>query len=832
MELFDYKELLGYHREESMSFSEFVEDLIKDPVPYLHTSSTLIYEAIKYFGYRIVVRSGEPTIRYNLFDDPFSGGINAVYGQEFCITQLVDVIESIGKESGPNRGIVLVGPPASGKTNIVDLIGMAIEVYTKQENVKLYTFYYRFSDKTGRVMEIRSTFLHNPLLLFPVILKRGGNITHPRQELFDHINSNRRGDEKIVIPTYFQNANLDKQNLDIIKLLLENPQHTGKSLFDILETYVRIEKIEFSGAQAKGISNIDDMRQLSVRVHPFDPGPEYRSLLNEHLPGYSPYLYEGAIVSANRGLLHIHDAFGINEGSAPKEQDYKPLLMLLGSGKTAIQSTQASIDTTVILTTNTEEIKILDRQMTSTKFLDRIDKIPVNYLLDANSEMDILKRDIYNMRKKLDIDPNLLRIAAYYAVMTRLLPPLKRDFKDNWNKEKKDLYLSITPEQKLFIYAAQPEDPVSTIQRLSYWHPFYNEAIKLGINIYSPSTYKHLICKNNEAVMLDKSGLFTQDQLKLIDDEFMREMWNEYNVNEGKHGISVRQLQNIMRNTIARSDGRSVNVGIFFSQLNKVFREGLSLHQWLLIDPKYNEKRKAIPARKIGEWSIPEGEGDYGDFFGLTKVAKYLYFIIIAKEITVATVDRNPEEIAQDLRKYIQHALLANALENTSFSHILVPQYSFVDPATGNKIDKPDINYLRSLEKVFVGESDGKGFRREIAQRFLDLTASGELKLEKTKAVINSRNDNLLGSFAREYSCLLSHRKSVEGISIDQLQDAFFQKKNAPEKYKKYSQEIDYLVETILNNMVQRFHYSYPMALSTIVYALRKRVIDFSLIIC
>jgi predicted Ser/Thr protein kinase len=832
MGIIDYKELLGYHRQENMRFSEFVEHFIKDPIPYLHTSATLIYEAIKYFGYKIVVRSGEPTIRYNLFDDPFSGGINAVYGQEFCITQLVEVIESIGKESGPNRGIVMVGPPASGKTNIVDLIGMAIEVYTKQENVKLYTFYYQFKDKDGRALEIRSAFLHNPILLFPVILKRRDNITHPRQELFDYINSKRRGDEKIIIPTYFQNANLDKQNLDIIKLLLENPNHAGKSLFDIIEEYVRIEKIEFSSAQAKGIANIDDMSQLAVRVHPIDLGPEYRALLNEHLPGYSPYIYEGAIVSANRGLLHIHDAFGINEGSAPKEQDYKPLLMLLGSGKSAIQSTQASIDTTVILTTNIEEMKILDKQITSSKFLDRIDKIPVNYLLDANSEMDILKRDIFNMRKKLDIDPNLLRIAAYYSVMTRLLPPMKSEFQDSWSKEKRDLYLSITPEQKLFIYAAQPDDPVSTIQRLTYWHPFYNEAIKLDINIYSPQTYKNLICKNDEAIKLDKTGLFTPDQLKLIDDEFMREMWNEYNVNEGKHGISVRQLQNIMRNTIAKSDGRSVNVGIFFSQLNKLFREGLSIHQWLPIDPKYKEKRKPIKARKIGEWSLSEDEGDYGDFFGLTKVAKYLYYIIISREITVATVDRDPDEIAQDLRKYIQHALLANALDNRAFSHILVPRYTFVDPSTGNKIDKPDFNYLRSLEKVFVGERDGRVFRQEVAQRFLDLTASGELKLEKGKAVINSRYDNLLTSFAREYSCLLSHRKSVEGISIEQLRDAFFQKKNTPEKYKKYSQEIDRLVETILNNMVQRFLYSYPMALNTVVYALRKRVVDFSIIIC
>jgi len=830
--MIDYNNLLGYHKEKSLRFSEYFNAFIENPVPFLHTSSTLLHEAIKYFGYKIVVRSGEPVIRYNIFEDPFSSGINAVYGQESCITQLVEVIESIGKESGPNRGIVLVGPPASGKTNIVDLISMAIEVYTKQENVQLYTFYYKFSDKHGKNLEVRSSFMHNPILLFPVILKIGNKITHPRQELFDYIIKHQKEGEKIVIPTYYQNANLDKLNMTILRGLLENPRNSGKSLFEILEEYVRIEKIEFSSAQAKGIANIDEMNELKVKIRPIDCGAEYRAILNEHLPGYFLYQYEGAIVNANRGLLHIHDAFGINEGTAPQEKDYKPLLMLLGSGKSSIESTQTSVDTTVVLTTNIEEIKVLDEQLTASKFLDRIDKIPVNYLLDANSEIDILKRDIANMRKKLDIDPNLLRIAAYFSVMTRFLPPMKTEFKENWNKQKRDLYLSITPEQKLFIYASQSEDPVSTIQKLPYWHPFYNEAIKLGINIYSSGTYKDIIYKQDNRIVLEETGLFPVEKLKLIDDEFMRELWNEYNVNEGKHGISVRQLQNIMRNTIAKSDGQRVNVGIFFSQLKKVFQEGPAIHHWLMIDPKYKTKRKAIPARKIGQWGLIEGEGDYGDFVGLSKVTRYLYYNIIANEITVATVDRDPEEIGQDLRKYIQHALLANAIDNRAFSHILIPRYTFVDPGTGNKVDKPDYNYLASLEKVLIGSKDGKAFRKQIAQHFFDLAASGELKIDEGKTVITSVNDNLLACFAREYSCLLSHRKSVEGISIEQLRDAFFQKRNAPEKYKKYNSEIKELVEVILSNMVKRFGYSYPLALGTVVYALRKNVIDFSIIIC
>ena len=147
------------------------------------------------------------------------------------------------------------------------------------------------------------------------------------------------------------------------------------------------------------------------------------------------------MVAANRGLLHIHDV--LSEASrGPSEEAYKPLLMLLGSGKASIESTQTPIDTTVVATTNLEEMTRLEHQLTSSKLLDRIEEIPVNYLLDAYSEMDILKRDMSNIREKYDVDPNLLRIATYFSVLTRLLPPRKVPPLASWSEQKKSLYYS------------------------------------------------------------------------------------------------------------------------------------------------------------------------------------------------------------------------------------------------------------------------------------------------------------------------------------------------------------------------------------------------------
>ncbi|MDX1569703.1 MAG: hypothetical protein R3200_04395 [Xanthomonadales bacterium] len=826
---FDYHQHLAYHKRESLTFAQFVEECTRDPENALLISSQLISEAIKFFGFKIVVRSGEPVISYNIFEDPFCDGVNAIFGQEFCIKQLVDVIEQVGKESGPNRGIVLVGPPASGKTNIIDLVSLALEEYTKQAEVRLYSFYFHFQDDAGRVLEIRSPFLRNPMLLFPTILQHGERIDRPREAFFSHL----RGihGPGLRIPNYYRDAALDKRSMEILQALLDNPRNRGKSLSDVIDEYVRVEEIEFSNGQARGIANTDDLNELRVRVRPMELGHEYWSLLSEHLPGFPLTAYEGALVAANRGLLHIHDAFAMGAERGPSQESYKPLLMLLGSGRASVEATQTSIDTTAVITTNVEELGALERQLTSTKLMDRIEKIPVNYLLDANSEQDILARDLANIQNRYEIDPNLLRIAAYYSVLTRLLPPSARKVPPRWSDEKKALLEAITPEQKLFIYATQSEDPVRTIEKLPFWHPFRSLAFKLGIDLSDPDSYRDLIDVRADRLSLESSGMFSNDQLALIDDEFMRVLAREHYPLEGQFGISVRQLQNIMRNTIAASDGRKVHVGTFMSQLRRVFDEGKSVHHWLSATDPYAHP-EPIPARTIGTMELKEGQGDYGDFKGLSEVLRGLYYQIIRREITQATVDRDPADIEADLRRYLQHALLYRAVQNQAFAHVMVPRFSFIDPRTGNKVDEPSESLLEALESVLAARGDRLTFRNEMAQRFLRLQENGELRIEPDKSIVASRDDNLLECFRSEYQVLLSHRRTVHGLDPGALAKAFVDKaNNEKERFLKAPEEARAMVDKVLLNMKSRFGYPYQIALDTIVFAIRKEIVDFAKIL-
>lgn len=826
----NYKDLLAFQRAKLLSFSEFIDRFTDDPDKYLTSSASLILDAIKHFGYEIIVRSGEPVLRYKIFHDLFANGLNAVYGQEFCIKRIIDVLESVDKEAGPKRGLVLVGPPASGKTNIVDLLSQALEEYTKVGKVKLYSFIFRLTNESGRELELRSCLMPNPILLFPLTLRlSNGEVVKPRQELFEQIE--KKLGKKLNIPTYYKHATLDKRTLSILEALLQNPRNYGKTLFDIIEEYVCIEEVNFSNAQGVGISNIDEMSALKSYTRPFTLAHEDLSLLNEHMQGKFMFKYEGPMLSSNRGLLHIHDAFGLQGGAHPSEHEYKPLLMLLGSGKVSVEGTQATIDNTVILTTNLEEMDGLETQLSSSKLLDRIEKVPVNYLLDCNSEMDILRRDMMVIAEKYDIDPNLYRITSFFSVITRLLAPNTDSLPKEWSNSKKNFYKEITPEQKLFIYAYQSEDPVATIRKLPPWHPFRNQCFRLGINIFNPETLKEHIYRHPECISLEDSTLFTSTELKHIDDDFMRQLCSEHYPEEGKYGLSIRQLQNIMRNTIVNSDGLKVTVSTFLAQLEKFMNEGPAVHHWLAMSHPEKEDKKDIASRTVGECSFCDNEGGYGDYKGLIRVVRALYFTLIKKEITVATVDRDPQKIELDLRRYLQHALLDKSLENKAFSHILVPRYTHIDPESGHKVDKPDTDFMRSIEKILDPKKSCLEIRKNIVNKFFMLTDKGDINIDEGRTLITSSDDNLLNAFASEYTTLLSHRRAMEGINANDLRNAFFHKIHDPERYSSYGDELKNFLETIIKNMVNRYHYSPAVALDTIIYALRKNIIDFAKII-
>ena len=283
-----------------------------------------------------------------------------------------------------------------------------------------------------------------------------------------------------------------------------------------------------------------------------------------------------------------------------------------------------------------------------------------------------------------------------------------------------------------------------------------------------------------------------------------------------------------MRNTISNSDGRAVLVSAFINELTKVVKEGSRLHHWLKVSKDYKKRAIKIEARHIGEDEYMQGEGDYGDFKNLVKVVTSVYHLRVASEIVTATVDRDPVQTEADLRKYIQSALLAQAVENRAFSHIMVPRYAYVDLVTGDKVERPDLQFMETIEDILCPGEDKELFRKDCSQAYFEFTDSGKLKLEAGKNLMSSHRDTFLRCFEKEYSSLLSHRITDDSIDGRSLSRAFFYKRYNPEDYLKMDPETRTFTETVLHNMMKRYGYSLKIALETIVFALRGKIVDFS----
>ena len=545
-------------------------------------------------------------------------------------------------------------------------------------------------------------------------------------------------------------------------------------------------------------------------------------------------------------------------GDKIDERDYKPLLMLLGSGKVSLESTQVAVDNSVFITTNLEEMDLLENQLTSSKLLDRVERIPVNYLLDYNAEMKILSRDIDVLKETYDIDPNLVEIASIFAVLTRLLPPteLPEPLEKKWSSEKVKFYYGIAPEQKLYLYALSSADPVKAIDELPFFHPFRNEAIRLGVDLEDVTQIKSLFDKDNSFKKLQDTGIFTADEVKMIDDEFLSTIRMEHYPHEGKHGISVRQLQNIMRSAVSNSDGTAVWTDHFIDEVEKCQVEGATYHTWLntpdivesILDKREklaDEKKLFTPVirkRSIGKLQFKEGESDYCDPVDLSMVAEVIWFENIIKHITISTVDRDPKRIEVDLRKYIQMCLLFKASTNKAFGRKMMQQFSFLDPDNGNKIDKHDNDYMYSIEKILYPKeilfdsndrpSDNeiekiKKIRVEIADKYLDLIREKDVVIQDGKNIIHSRDDMLLDHFKSDYDSLLSNKRTDGKVDPAELEKSFYLLKNKPSEFLKEPKLIQDMANKIIENMNTRFDYSERIALDTVLFAVDKGLFSF-----
>src|SRR5690349_12035867 len=121
------------------SFQEYLEIAERNPLVARNAWQRLLDMIESHGSARPDRRGGHK--RWKLFDDPLGDGVDAVYGLDEPLAQLVQTIRAGARGLGPERRVILLhGPVGSAKSTIARLLKRGLEAYSRTDDGALYTF--------------------------------------------------------------------------------------------------------------------------------------------------------------------------------------------------------------------------------------------------------------------------------------------------------------------------------------------------------------------------------------------------------------------------------------------------------------------------------------------------------------------------------------------------------------------------------------------------------------------------------------------------------------------------------------------------------------------
>ncbi|MBW6393630.1 MAG: serine protein kinase [Thermus sp.] len=379
------------------SFADYLGLLKKDPRP-LRTSFQRVHDMIISYGVEEYTLFREKLLHYRFFEDPFEGGKDAIFGLDKPLMRLVATLKAAAHRLGPERRILLLhGPVGSAKSTIARLLKKGLETYSRTEEGKLFTFYWK--TKEG---PLPCPMHEEPLLLLPKEI---------RNEFLEEL--------KHLHPEYPYPLELEGDLCPVCRFQMrEALARHGGDLAKVLEEEIVVKRLVLSEKDRIGIGTFQpkdeknqdsteltgDINYRKVAIYGSDSDPR-------------AFNFDGELNIANRGLvefieiLKLDVAFLYDLLTASQEHKIK-------SKKFA----QTDIDEIVLGHTNEPEYRKLQANEYMEALRDRTIKIDVPYILRVSDEVKIYQRDFSKVRAK-HIAPHTLEMAATWAVLTRLEPP-------------------------------------------------------------------------------------------------------------------------------------------------------------------------------------------------------------------------------------------------------------------------------------------------------------------------------------------------------------------------------------------------------------------------
>jgi serine protein kinase len=377
------------------SFADYLRLLKEDPRP-LRTSFQRVHDMILSHGVEEYTLFREKLLHHRFFDDPFEGK-DAVYGLDKPLMRLVATLKAAAHRLGPERRILLLhGPVGSAKSTIARLLKKGLEAYSRTEEGRLYTFYWKTEEGP-----LPCPMHEEPLHLLPPDL---------REEFLEEL--------RALHPDYPYPLEVEGDLCPVCRFQLrEALARHGGDLAAVLEEEVGVRRLVLSEKDRVGIGTFQPKDEKNQDSTELTGDINYRKVaLYGSDSDPRAFNFDGELNVANRGLvefieiLKLDVAFLYDLLTASQEHKIK-------SKKFA----QTDIDEIVLGHTNEPEYRKLQANEYMEALRDRTIKIDVPYILRVSDEVRIYRRDF--ARAKKHIAPHTLEMAATWAVLTRLEPP-------------------------------------------------------------------------------------------------------------------------------------------------------------------------------------------------------------------------------------------------------------------------------------------------------------------------------------------------------------------------------------------------------------------------
>src|SRR2546430_3253177 len=127
-----------------MTFAEYLALAFEEAARQLRTGTQYIVDCFDHYGTSKVKYPWGEVTRWTLFDAPWAGGEDRLFGQEMVQNQFYRVLRSFVQDGRPNKLILLHGPNGSAKSTFIRCLGRGLEHYSTLEDGALYRFSWIF----------------------------------------------------------------------------------------------------------------------------------------------------------------------------------------------------------------------------------------------------------------------------------------------------------------------------------------------------------------------------------------------------------------------------------------------------------------------------------------------------------------------------------------------------------------------------------------------------------------------------------------------------------------------------------------------------------------